>query len=593
MNTCTASGIAARTWRAPCTSISSTTDLPSREPPLDLRAQGPVAVAAVGGVLEELAVPGAAVELLAVEEVVVAAVPLAVARLPGGRRDRQLELRDPPQQLGDQRSLADPGRPGDHEDLRHRAESLPTNGARVSVDEPTVRIDARAAIGATGRSRRRSGAGYRRSCETSSPRWRCERPPIVFDGEIRHWVRILFAFTRPYFGTARIMSNAFADSTYSGGSSSSDLDLGLARLQVPLQLGPPGADLVGPLQRPHPLLVGALGNSGGGVDGGGHRRRRSYTRFARRGKGVRGLSRQIRFDLRLRSTPPIRPSSVRARAPDGAASEPPASSARTRGPAIGSRKFAVPTATAVAPAARNASASAPDSIPPMPITGTDDRGRHPTHLAERVGRGSPGPRAPRCPPPARRRACAGPSAVASSVLISDSASAPPARPPAATVAGLGDVRRQLHDQRLGGQRAHRLEQAPASPSGCWPTISPDSTLGQETFSSSAATSGRSATPSTSRCELVVAACPSPRRSAAPASSASSGRSCSRNPSRPLFGRPIELIIPAGVSKIRGGGFPARGSGVIVFETKAENGNRPAGRRRRPAGRRSRRTSRSR
>ena len=39
----------------------------------------------------------------------------------------------------------------------------------------------------------------------------------------------------------------------------------------------------------------------------------------------------------------------------------------------------------------------------------------------------------------------------------------------------------------------------------------------------------------------------------------------------MFGRPIELIIPAGVSKSRGGGFPARGSGVIVFETKAENG----------------------
>ena len=29
MNTCTESGIAARTWRAPCTSISRTTDLPS------------------------------------------------------------------------------------------------------------------------------------------------------------------------------------------------------------------------------------------------------------------------------------------------------------------------------------------------------------------------------------------------------------------------------------------------------------------------------------------------------------------------------------------------------------------------------------
>src|SRR6266542_3991463 len=63
---------------------------------------------------------------------------------------------------------------------------------------------------------------YLRSCKTSSPRWRSERPPIVFDGEIRHWVRILLALTRPYLGTARIMSNAFADMTYSGGSRSSD-----------------------------------------------------------------------------------------------------------------------------------------------------------------------------------------------------------------------------------------------------------------------------------------------------------------------------------------------------------------------------------
>ena len=29
-------------------------------------------------------------------------------------------------------------------------------------------------------------------------------------GEIRQWTRILFTFTRPYFGTARSMSNTFA-----------------------------------------------------------------------------------------------------------------------------------------------------------------------------------------------------------------------------------------------------------------------------------------------------------------------------------------------------------------------------------------------
>ena len=99
MKTWTDSGIAARTWRAPCTSISRTTDAPVGEPPLDLGAQRPVAVAAVGGVLEEVTVPGPAIELLAVEEVVVAAVHLALARLARGRRDRQLELGHAPQQL--------------------------------------------------------------------------------------------------------------------------------------------------------------------------------------------------------------------------------------------------------------------------------------------------------------------------------------------------------------------------------------------------------------------------------------------------------------------------------------------------------------
>ena len=53
----------------------------------------------------------------------------------------------------------------------------------------------------------------------SSVRWRSERPPMVFEGEIRHWLSIRFVFTRPYFGTASSMSKTFAVSTYSGGSS--------------------------------------------------------------------------------------------------------------------------------------------------------------------------------------------------------------------------------------------------------------------------------------------------------------------------------------------------------------------------------------
>src|SRR4051795_10444712 len=65
----------------------------------------------------------------------------------------------------------------------------------------------------------RCGARYRRSIETSSVRWRCERPPMVLLGEIRHPTSTLLTFTRPYFGTARSMSKTFAVSMYAGGSS--------------------------------------------------------------------------------------------------------------------------------------------------------------------------------------------------------------------------------------------------------------------------------------------------------------------------------------------------------------------------------------
>src|SRR5918997_5836621 len=55
---------------------------------------------------------------------------------------------------------------------------------------------------------------------TSSVRCRCDSPPMVLLGEIRHWTRTLFTFTLPYFGTASSMSKTLAVSTYSGGSSS-------------------------------------------------------------------------------------------------------------------------------------------------------------------------------------------------------------------------------------------------------------------------------------------------------------------------------------------------------------------------------------
>ena len=48
--------------------------------------------------------------------------------------------------------------------------------------------------------------------------------------------------------------------------------------------------------------------------------------------------------------------------------------------------------------------------------------------------------------------------------------------------------------------------------------------------------------------------------------ASNWRSWLTKPSRPGPGRPIELIIPEGVSQSRCGGLPGRGFMVIVFET---------------------------
>ena len=248
----------------------------------------------------------------------------------------------------------------------------------------------------------------------------------------------------------------------------------------------------------------------------------------------------------------------------------------------------MPTATAVAPAARKASASAPDSIPPMPITGIDDRGRDPRTWSSATAR-TAGPERPPLPAPSqassvRGSSRGGPQRVDQRDRVGAALLGRQRRPPPAR-------RRSASASRSAASRSAgaRPRAAPASPSGCSPTISPDLTLGQETFSSSAATSARAADALDQPRELVVAGRPSPRRSAAPAARRARGRSCSRKPSSPLFGRPIELIIPAGVSQSRGGGLPARGSGVIVFETNAENGKSSSeGRRRRRAGRRSRR-----
>src|SRR5215204_6446402 len=54
---------------------------------------------------------------------------------------------------------------------------------------------------------------------------------MVFEGEIRHWLRMRLVLTRPYLGTARSMSKTFAVITYSGGSRRSALMLAFPALR--------------------------------------------------------------------------------------------------------------------------------------------------------------------------------------------------------------------------------------------------------------------------------------------------------------------------------------------------------------------------
>ena len=82
---------------------------------------------------------------------------------------------------------------------------------------------------------------------------------MVLLGEIRHCVRILFTFTRPYFGTASSMSKTFAVSDVLGRIEQELVDLSAARLEVALELRAPRADLVRALERLHPLGQRALG----------------------------------------------------------------------------------------------------------------------------------------------------------------------------------------------------------------------------------------------------------------------------------------------------------------------------------------------
>ena len=93
-------------------------------------------------------------------------------------------------------------------------------------------------------------------------------------------------------------------------------------------------------------------------------------------------------------------------------------------PARGSRKLSVPTATRVAPAARNSAASAPMQMPPMPTIGTRTAAATARTWATATGR-TAGPESPPWPAAMPGSPLAGSIAAAFSVLISETASAPP------------------------------------------------------------------------------------------------------------------------------------------------------------------------
>ena len=75
---------------------------------LKLGAERPVAVAAVLGVLDELADIDPSLEHVAREEVVVHPIHFARARIARGGGDREFEFRDPVAQCANQRPFADP-----------------------------------------------------------------------------------------------------------------------------------------------------------------------------------------------------------------------------------------------------------------------------------------------------------------------------------------------------------------------------------------------------------------------------------------------------------------------------------------------------
>ena len=216
----------------------------------------------------------------------------------------------------------------------------------------------------------------------------------------------------------------------------------------------------------------------------------------------------------------------------------------------------MPTATAVAPAAMKSAAWRPLAIPPIPITGISTAAATAADLLER-DRADRGARDPAGAPPSHGSPRLRVERHALERVDERDGVGAALLGGGGHRGGVRGVRRQLHDQRLRAERAHALDRRAVS-AGSAPITRPVSTFGQDTFSSSIATSSRSPTAATSGASSSRLK-PITETTSGTGSSASSGRSGARKPSSPLLGSPIELISPAGVSQSRGGGLPWRGS----------------------------------
>ena len=162
-------------------------------------------------------------------------------------------------------------------------------------------------------------------------------------------------------------------------------------------------------------------------------------------------------------------------------------------PARGSRKFSVPTATSVGPGGEEFERVGAAGDPSHADHRHPDRGGDRARPAASATGRTAGPERPPRPPPSQGSPVAGSIALAFSVLISETASAPArlggdARPRAGS-ATFG-VSFTISGFSVSGRSA---SSSASVSSGCSPTISPEWTLGQETLSSIAATSSRSAT----------------------------------------------------------------------------------------------------